>query len=142
MDYGFSPPLGEFLCFTLYVYVMQVHLCLVPILPYQCKAHEVAIKSYSYWWASQTTPIKIMHVFVFFYTNCKHAILIPVRVLSVSINYCKQFKLLCFRYYPRDFPTFRMLICYLYNTNQLLQYMIIIMVCITLQNRPHNIRPC
>ena len=31
--------------------------------------------------ASQTTSVQIMHVFLWFYANCTHTILIPVSVL-------------------------------------------------------------
>ena len=30
---------------------------------------------------NKSIPVQIMHTFLLFYTNCAHAILIPVRVL-------------------------------------------------------------
>ena len=63
------------------------------------------------------------------YTN--HALcMISVRILlhDVYYNQCKNIELLCFRYFPWDFPASRGLICCLYNVilcYQLLQFMVI-----------------
>ena len=37
--------------------------------------------------ASQTTPEQIMYVFLLFYTNCVHAILIPIITYWCVLNY-------------------------------------------------------
>ena len=40
---------------------------------------------------SRSIPVQIMHTFLLFYTNCVHAILIPVRV-SLCTYWCVSIK--------------------------------------------------
>ena len=77
--------------------------------------------------------LRMLLCYVLLHKSCAPTILIPVRVLlhyMVCTNYLMQtIKLLCFGYFPWDFPASRELLCCLYNLilcYQLLQCMVIV----------------